>query len=62
MKYEFITYQDNLYTVYRKMRETHVKPGAVEFILPFWQCDVALKKDEWVFFCRKVDDAQIVTE
>lgn len=44
------------------MRETHVKPGAVEFILPFWQCDVALKKDEWVFFCRKVDDAQIVTE
>jgi hypothetical protein len=62
MKYDFITFQDTLYVIYRRMRETQVKPGAIEFILPFWHCDIALKKEEWVYFCRKVEEAQIVTE
>ena len=59
---QFINFNDKLYYVYRKMREKNIKPGATEFILSLWHCDVALKQNEDVFFCRIIEDAEIVTE
>jgi hypothetical protein len=41
------------------MKEKNIKPGATEFILKFWHCDVALKQNEDVFFCRLIEDAVI---
>jgi len=59
---QLINFNDNLYYVYRKIREKNIKPGATEFILKFWHCDIALKQNEDVFFCRLIEDAQIVPE
>lgn len=57
-----ISFNDNLYIVYRKIREKRLKPGAIEFLKEAWICDTVLKKEGVLLFCRDVSDAQIVTE
>jgi hypothetical protein len=59
---EIINFNNNLYTVYRKIREEHLKviPNAVEDVKRVWLCDSALRKGEFIFFCRLIEDAIIV--
>lgn len=61
---ELINFEDNLYMVYRRIKEANMRPGTgfVEFMKEFWRCDIALKKEQWVLFCRHIPDATIITD
>lgn len=63
-KYELVNYQDKLYYVYRKVRESHIKDmDAISEIRDYWMCDIVLKNkinDEIVlWFLREISDAVI---
>jgi hypothetical protein len=57
---EIIHYQDNLYLLKRKIKES-LKPK-----IDAWKealgADIVLKKDEYLYFLEKIQDAQIIEE
>lgn len=61
---ELITYNNKLYWVYRRIKETTVKEENLNFVKDFWCCDLVLKtknqdKIEYVFV-REIEDAVLV--
>jgi len=62
---EYITYQDKLFWIYRKVKQSQIKEGSVTDLKDFWMCDVVVKSrnqnDELLLFLREIEDA-IVTE
>jgi len=58
--HEFIRFKDDLYDVIRKYSETKVKPDRTDDLRQALSCDITLRKDGFLFFCRKIEDAQIV--
>ena len=59
---ELINFNDNLYQVYRKVKESHLKPGVIELLKEDWHCDTALKRDDMIYMCRMVVDAVLDPE
>lgn len=63
---EYVTYQDKLYWVYRKIKQSQVKEGFVSELKDFWMCDVTVRSknqnDDLLLFLREIEDAKIVTE
>lgn len=58
--HEFIKYQENLYDIFRKYSESKVKPDKIDDLRQHLSCDITLKKDGVLFFCKKIQDAEIV--
>jgi hypothetical protein len=62
---EYITYQDKLYWIYRKVKQSQIKEGSVTELKDFWMCDVVVKSrnqnDELLLFLREIEDA-LITE
>jgi hypothetical protein len=57
---ELIHYQDNLYLLKRKIKESlNPKIDAWKEALG---ADTVLKKDEYLYFLEKIQDAQIIEE
>lgn len=55
---ELINYKDELYWVYRKVKDGTIKnPDEVK---RFWLCDIALKHNGYIFFCRHITEAVII--
>jgi hypothetical protein len=54
---ELITYKDELYWVYRKVKEGSVKN--IEMVKEFWQCDITLKHNGVLLFCRHIPNVEI---
>jgi hypothetical protein len=63
---EYINYQDKLYWVYRKIKQSQVKDGSISDLKEFWMCDMVVKSrnqtDELLIFMREIEDAQIVKD
>ena len=57
---ELIRHSDNLYEIIKKYSEQKVKVGKADELRQFLSCDVTLKKDGILYFCRKIEDAVIV--
>ena len=57
---EFLEWNDNLYEVIRIIRENH-KP-IVEAWKSHLNAETVLRKGEFLYFCRKIEDAQIIEE
>jgi hypothetical protein len=57
---EIIHYQDNLYLLKRKIKES-LKPK-IEPWKEALGADIVLKKDEYLYFLEKIEDAQIIEE
>ena len=61
---ELINYNDRLYWVYRKVRQTQIKENHINDVKEFWLCDLVLKtknQDEpWFVFLREIKDAEII--
>jgi hypothetical protein len=55
---ELLKFQDKMFLCKRRIRESH------QPILKNWKiqlsCDIVLKKEGWFYFCREVEDAEIV--
>lgn len=64
LKKELVQYQDGLYWVYRKVKQTYIKEGSVNDLKEFWNCDVAVKNrnnnDEYILFLREIPEATLV--
>lgn len=61
---ELVQYQDKLYWVYRKVKNSQVKEGSVSDLRDFWFCDVAVRSknqnDDLILFLREIEEAKIV--
>jgi hypothetical protein len=57
---EFIRYQDNMYDVIRKYTESKVKSDKTDDLRQHLSCDVTLRRDGMLYFCRKIEEAQII--
>jgi hypothetical protein len=55
---EMISYKDELYWVYRKVKVEQVSDATI--LKEFWLCDISLKNGEWILFCRHIPEAQII--
>jgi hypothetical protein len=60
---EYVTYQDKLYWIYRKVKQSQIKEGSVTELKDFWMCDVVVKSrnqnDELLLFLREIEDAMV---
>lgn len=55
---ELINYKDELYWVYRRVKEQRVKDPST--LREYWLCDIALRSGEDLLFCRHIPDAKII--
>lgn len=53
---ELITYKDELYWVYRKVKDGNVKH--IDEVKRFWLCDIALRHNDQILFCRHIPQAE----
>lgn len=62
---ELVIYQDKLYWIYRKVKNSQVKEGSVSDLRDFWMCDVAVRNrnqnDDMLLFLREIEEAKIVS-
>lgn len=59
-KLEFIRFNEDLFVINRKYPEPKVKPDKIEELRQIFSCDIVLRKDGMLFFCRKIEDAEII--
>lgn len=63
---EYINYQDKLYWVYRKVKQSQIKEGLVTDLKDFWMCDVVVRSrnhnDDTLLFMREIEEAKIVKD
>lgn len=57
---EFLEWNENLYQVLRSIRESH-NPN-VDLWKEHLMADTVLRREDFLYFCRKVEDAQIIVE
>jgi hypothetical protein len=64
LKKDFINYQDKLYWIYRRLKQTSVREENVQMIKDFWYCDLVLKfrnnEDDSLLFLREIPDVEIL--
>lgn len=62
---EFVSYQERLFWVYRRVRQDAVKENKIQDLKEFWHCDIVLKQktsnSEVLMFLREIPEAEIVT-
>ncbi len=61
---ELINYQDKLYWVYRRVKQSQVKQERITDLRDFWMCDLFVRDrnsdDSKLIFLREITDAVIV--
>ena len=62
---EFISYQEKLFWVYRRIKQDAVKENKIQELKEFWYCDIVLKQktsnNEVLMFLREIPEAEIIT-
>jgi len=63
-KFEIIDYKDNLYYVYRKIKDKLIKQEGVNEIKEYWLCDIVLKNKQgdetYLWFLREIPEAEVI--
>jgi hypothetical protein len=63
---EFVTYQDKLYQVYRRISKDRIKEGHILDVRDAWHCDTVLKNknqdEDILLFLIEIPDAVIVED
>jgi hypothetical protein len=63
---ELLNYQDRLFWVYRRVKQSHVKTEKITDLKEYWRCDLVLRSrhenDENLIFLREIEDAKIVKD
>ena len=59
-----IKYQDKLYWIYRKVKQTHLKEENIQPVKDFWRCDIVLKfknnEDESLLFLKEITELEVL--
>jgi hypothetical protein len=58
---ELVKYQNKLYWIYRKVKETQIKSDFVSELKEYWMCDIVIKgkyqsSDELLLFLREINE------
>jgi len=67
-KKELLNYQDKLYFIERKMRESSIKPEFINDLKEYWRCSMVLKQtnrqtnETYLFFLIEIEDAKVVED
>lgn len=63
---EFINYNNKLYWVYRKVKQSHVNEKYINDIKEMWLCDMVLRTKNQneidLIFVREIEEAVIVKD
>ncbi len=61
---ELINYQDKLYWIYRKVKQSQVKQELITELRDFWMCDLVVRDrnsdDSKLIFLREITDVVLV--
>ena len=57
---ELITYKDELYWVYRKVKDGSVKH--IDEVKRYWLCDIALRNNGQILFCRHIPNIEQIKD
>lgn len=57
---QIVTFQGSLLIVYRTFRDHPEFP--TEEAREYLRCDTVLRKDGLLYFCRKIEEAQVIEE
>jgi hypothetical protein len=64
LKKDLINYQDKLYWIYRRLKQSSVREENVQIIKDFWYCDLVLKfrnnEDDSLLFLREIPDVEVL--
>ena len=64
LKKELFKYRDSLYWVYRKVKESQVKPEYVSQLREYWGCNMVLRNnhgdEKFLYFLVEIPEAEIV--
>jgi hypothetical protein len=62
---ELLNYNQRLYWIYRRVKESQVKMDKVNEIKEFWNCDIILKQRvqeyDTLIFLREIPELEILT-
>ena len=59
---EFLNYNEYLYIPKYKFLEHRVVGENVEKLRQHLECDVVLRRDGWLTFCEKIEEAEVISE
>lgn len=64
---ELIKYQDKLYLLFDKVKESHIKPEKINDLKLLWECDIVLKQKNpvgeiYLLFLNEIQEAEIIEE
>jgi hypothetical protein len=61
---EFVNYQDKLYSVFKKVKQSSIKEGYLNDVKDFWNCDIVVKSrtndQDTLLFLKEIEEAIIV--
>jgi hypothetical protein len=61
---EFINYNDKLYQLYRKVKQSHVKEGHINDVKDMWNCDLVLRtkneEEVYLLFIKEIEEVKII--
>jgi len=64
LKKDLINYQDRLYWIYRRLKQSSVREENIQMIKDFWHCDLVLKfrnnEDDSLLFLREITDLEVL--
>jgi hypothetical protein len=64
---ELVNYQDKLYLLYDKVKESHIKPEKINDLKLLWECDIVLKQknpinEVYLLFLNEIKEVEIIEE
>ena len=59
---EFVNYNEQLYIPKYQFLEHRVVGDNVEKLREHFECDIALRRDGWLIFCEKIEEAEVISE
>lgn len=62
IRQEIIKFNDNLYIVNRKFSEGVVRIDKVQQLRELLECDIVLKQNGWLFYCKLIPEAEVISE
>jgi hypothetical protein len=60
MKYEWIRHDDKLFIVERKWPADRIRLDKIQDLREALGCDIVLKNNDWLFYCKRIEEAEIV--
>ena len=61
---ELFKYRDNLYWIFRKVKEHQLKPEVVAPLREYWGCDLVLRnnqgEEKYLYFLVEIPEAEVI--